>query len=160
MILQPKWNNGLLGVFRIDYIGSSPYINCIPSLYHHRLGPRDRFLILSSDGLYQYFTNEEAVSEVETFMSIFPEGDPAQHLVEEVLFRAAKKAGKYISVLVRILTTTISHRNRTKLLLFSDFAGMDFHELLDIPQGDRRKYHDDVSIIIISFEGRIWRSSV
>lgn len=111
VILQPKWNNGLLGVFRIDYVGSAPYINCIPSLYHHRLGLRDRFLILSSDGLYQYFTNEEAVSEVETFMSIFPEGDPAQHLVEEVLFRAAKKAGKYISQLVRILNTTISHRN-------------------------------------------------
>ncbi|XP_016464211.1 putative protein phosphatase 2C 23 [Nicotiana tabacum] len=127
---QPKWNNALLKVFRIDYVGNSPYINCLPSLYHHRLSPRDRFLILSSDGLYQYFNNKEAVAEVETFMSIFPEGDPAQHLVEEVLFRAAKK------------------------------AGMDFHELLDIPQGDRRKYHDDVSIIIISFEGRIWRSSV
>ncbi|KAM7531855.1 hypothetical protein LguiB_035265 [Lonicera macranthoides] len=93
------------------------------------LGSRDKFLILSSDGLYQYFTNKEAVSEVETFLASFPEGDPAQHLVEQVLFRAAKK------------------------------AGMDFHELLDIPQGDRRRYHDDVSIIIISFEGRIWRSS-
>ncbi|KAL7248331.1 hypothetical protein ACSBR2_003114 [Camellia fascicularis] len=127
---QPKWNNALLEMFRIDYVGSSPYITCSPSLYHHRLGPRDRFLILSSDGLYQYFTNEEAISEVEVFTSSFPEGDPAQHLVEEVLFRAAKK------------------------------AGMDFHELLDIPQGDRRRYHDDVSIIIISFEGKIWRSSV
>lgn len=38
-------------------------------------------------------------------------------------------------------------------------AGMDFHELLDIPQGDRRKYHDDVSVMVISLEGRIWRSS-
>ncbi|KAL0347308.1 UNVERIFIED_CONTAM: putative protein phosphatase 2C 23 [Sesamum calycinum] len=127
---QPKWNNALLEMFRIDYIGTSPYITCSPSLCHHRLEPKDKFLILSSDGLYQYFTNEEAVAEVETFMLTFPEGDPAQHLVEEVLFRAAKK------------------------------AGMDFHELLDIPQGDRRRYHDDVSIIIISFEGRIWRSSV
>lgn len=127
---QPKWNNALLQMFRIDYVGAKPYINCSPSLYHHRLGPRDKFLILSSDGLYQYFTNEEAVAEVEMFISSFPEGDPAQHLVEEVLFRAAKK------------------------------AGMDFHELLDIPQGDRRKYHDDASIIIISFEGRIWRSSM
>lgn len=127
---QPKWNNALLEMFRIDYVGNSPYISCSPSLCHHRLDPIDKFLILSSDGLYQYFTNEEAVSEVEMFMTMFPEGDPAQHLVEEVLFRAAKK------------------------------AGMDFHELLDIPQGDRRKYHDDVSIIIISFEGRIWRSSV
>lgn len=80
-------------MFRIDYVGTSPYITCFPFLYHHRLGPKDRFLILSSDGLYQYFTNEEAVSEVELFITLQPEGDPAQHLVEEVLFRAAKKAG-------------------------------------------------------------------
>ena len=51
-------------------------------------------MVLSSDGLYQYFTNEEAVSEVELFIAWSPEGDPAQHLVEELLFRAAKKAGK------------------------------------------------------------------
>ncbi|KAK4375128.1 hypothetical protein RND71_005805 [Anisodus tanguticus] len=79
--------------------------------------------------LKQYFTNEEAVLEVEHFISWSPEGDPAQHLIEKVLFRAAKK------------------------------AGMEFHELLEIPQGDRRRYHDDVSIIVISLEGRIWRSS-
>ncbi|CBI16144.3 unnamed protein product, partial [Vitis vinifera] len=127
---QPKWNNALLEMFRIDYVGTSPYISCLPSLYHHRLGPEDRFLILSSDGLYQYLTNEEAVSEVELFIALSPDGDPAQHLVEEVLFRAAKK------------------------------AGMDFHELLEIPQGDRRRYHDDVSIIVISLEGMIWRSCV
>ncbi|KAJ6750639.1 hypothetical protein OIU85_001201 [Salix viminalis] len=127
---QPRWNNALLEMFRIDYVGNSPYITCSPSLYHHRLGPKDRFLILSSDGLYQYLTNEEAVYEVELFITLQPEGDPAQHLVEEVLFRAAKK------------------------------AGMDFHELLEIPQGDRRRYHDDVSIIVISLEGRIWRSCV
>ncbi|KAH7667845.1 Protein-serine/threonine phosphatase protein [Dioscorea alata] len=125
---QPKWNNALLEMFRIDYVGSSPYITCKPFVCHHRLGPKDRFLILSSDGLYQYFTNEEAIAQVEQFLANSPEGDPAQHLVEEVLFRAAEK------------------------------AGMDFHELLEIPQGDRRRYHDDVSIIIISLEGRIWRS--
>ncbi|XP_010487754.1 PREDICTED: probable protein phosphatase 2C 4 [Camelina sativa] len=127
---QPKWNNALLEMFQIDYVGKSPYINCLPSLYHHRLGSKDRFLILSSDGLYQYFTNEEAVSEVELFITLQPEGDPAQHLVQELLFRAAKK------------------------------AGMDFHELLEIPQGERRRYHDDVSIVVISLEGRMWKSCV
>lgn len=39
------------------------------------------------------------------------------------------------------------------------FAGMDFHELMDIPQGDRRKYHDDVTVMVVSLEGRIWKSS-
>ncbi|XP_013626877.1 PREDICTED: probable protein phosphatase 2C 36 [Brassica oleracea var. oleracea] len=127
---QPKWNEALLEMFRINYFGTSPYITCSPSLHHHRLTSRDKFLILSSDGLYEYFSNEEAIFEVDSFISAFPEGDPAQHLIQEVLLRAAKK------------------------------YGMDFHELLEIPQGDRRKYHDDVSVIVISLEGRIWKSSM
>lgn len=125
---MPRWNNALLERFRVDYVGTAPYVTCLPALQHHMLGPNDRFLVLSSDGLYQYLSNEEVISHVEWFMERFPDGDPAQHLIEELLFRAAKK------------------------------AGMDFHELLDIPQGDRRKYHDDVSVMVISLEGRIWRS--
>ncbi|KAJ7950327.1 Protein phosphatase 2C family protein, partial [Quillaja saponaria] len=127
---QPKWNDALLEMFRIDYVGDSPYINCLPSLYHHKLSERDKFLILSSDGLYQFFTNEEAISKVNSFMSLFPDRDPAQLLIQEVLFRAAKK------------------------------AGIEFHELLEIPQGERRRYHDDISIVIISLDGTIWRSSL
>ncbi|XP_051144710.1 protein phosphatase 2C 29 [Andrographis paniculata] len=126
---QHKWNDALLEMFRNDYIGTAPYISCCPSLCHHKLCPRDQFLVLSSDGLYQYFSNQEVVSHVQKFMERFPDGDPAQHLIEELLSRAARK------------------------------AGMDFHELLDIPQGDRRKYHDDVTVMIVSLEGRIWKSS-
>ena len=44
-------------------------------------------------------------------------------------------------------------------LVLCDGVGMGFHELLEVQQGDRRKYHDDVSIIIVSLEGKIWRSS-
>jgi serine/threonine protein phosphatase PrpC len=83
-------------MFQINFIGSTPYITCSPALYHHRLGPQDEFLVLSSDGLYQYFSNEEVVSHVECFMKNFPDGDPAQLLVEELLRRAAKKAGRVL----------------------------------------------------------------
>lgn len=126
---QARFNDGLLEMFRNEYIGDTPYISCTPTLCHHKLSIRDQFLVLSSDGLYQYLSNEEVVLHVENFMERFPEGDPAQSLIEELLSRAAKK------------------------------AGMDFYELLDIPQGDRRKYHDDVTIMVISLEGRIWKSS-
>ncbi|CAD6203790.1 unnamed protein product [Miscanthus lutarioriparius] len=115
---KPKFNEALLEMFRIDYVGTSPYISCNPAVLHHRLCANDRFLVLSSDGLYQYFSNDEVVSHVLWFMENVPEGDPAQYLVAELLCRAAKK------------------------------NGMNFHELLDIPQGDRRKYHDDVSVMI------------
>nr|PNR49284.1 hypothetical protein PHYPA_011180 [Physcomitrium patens] len=126
---QPRLNNVLFEMFRCKFIGNDPYISCDPCLRHHKLGPQDRFLVLSSDGLYQYLSNEEVVSRVEWFMERCPDGDPAQRLIEELLFRAAKK------------------------------NGMELNELLDIPQGDRRKYHDDVSVMVISLEGRIWRSS-
>uniref|UniRef100_A0ACD5W4Q8 Uncharacterized protein n=1 Tax=Avena sativa TaxID=4498 RepID=A0ACD5W4Q8_AVESA len=126
---EPRWNKALLEVFRVDYVGPSPYITCKPFLRHHCLGPRDKFLILASDGLYEYFTNEDVVARVEAFVTRFPDEDPAKYLSHEILLRAAKQ------------------------------AGMGFHELLEIQQGDRRQYHDDVSIIIISLEGKIWRSS-
>ncbi|KAF2324975.1 hypothetical protein GH714_022023 [Hevea brasiliensis] len=126
---KPTCNEALLEIFRINYMGTNPYVSCIPSVVHHRLSSSDRFLVLSSDGLYQYFSNEEVVAHVTWFMENVPEGDPAQYLIAELLFRAAKK------------------------------NGMDFHELLDIPNGDRRKYHDDVSVMVVSLEGRIWRSS-
>ncbi|KAL9231208.1 hypothetical protein vseg_006464 [Gypsophila vaccaria] len=126
---QAKFNDSLLEMFRNEFIGEAPYVSCIPSLRHHHLSPKDQFLVLSSDGLYQYLSNQEVVSFVENFLEKYPDGDPAQHLIEELLNRAAKK------------------------------AGMDFHDLLDIPQGDRRKYHDDVTVMVISLEGRIWKSS-
>lgn len=116
---------------------------------------------MSSDGLYQYFTNEEAVSEVELFISWSPEGDPAQHLVEELLFRAAKRAGIYSLCLSEKLLVFLFRHLKKKKESYSSLCpntGMDFHELLEIPQGDRRRYHDDVSIIVISLEGRIWKS--
>uniref|UniRef100_J3LMG1 protein-serine/threonine phosphatase n=1 Tax=Oryza brachyantha TaxID=4533 RepID=J3LMG1_ORYBR len=127
---QPKWNDRLLEAFKVDYVGGEPYISCTPSLRHHRISSGDRFLVLSSDGLYQYFTNKEVVDQVAMFTAQQPDGDPAKHLVGELVLRAARK------------------------------AGMDCRRLLEIPHGDRRNYHDDVSIIVMTFEGRIWRSSV
>lgn len=91
--LQPTCNEALLEIFQIDYVGNSPYVSCIPSVVHHRLSSSDRFLVLSSDGLYQYFSNEEVVAHVTWFMENVPEGDPAQYLIAELLFRAAKKNG-------------------------------------------------------------------
>ena len=76
-------------------MGTDPYVTCAPSLCHHRIvGSQDKFLVLSSDGLYQFFTNKEVVDQVEAFTAAEPDGDPAQHLVGELVHRAARKAGK------------------------------------------------------------------
>ena len=91
---QPNMNEALLEMFRIKYVGVEPYVSWKPCMVHHRLTSGDRFLLLSSDGLYQYFSNEEVVAHVAWFMDNVPEGDPAQYLITELLFRAAKKNGE------------------------------------------------------------------
>lgn len=94
LALQPKWNKALLEVFRVNYVGTAPYVTCRPHLRHHRRGSRDKFLILSSDGLYDYFTNEEVVAQVEAFTARYPDEDPAKYLSHEILLRAANQAGE------------------------------------------------------------------
>lgn len=96
LLIQPKLNQALLEMFRVDYIGNLPYISCTPSVLHHHLCSSDRFLVLSSDGLYQYFSNEEVVSHITWFMENAPDGDPAQYLIAELLIRAAKKNGQSV----------------------------------------------------------------
>ncbi|KAL5217813.1 hypothetical protein ABZP36_018497 [Zizania latifolia] len=121
---------GLCAVLADENLKKAAIVTCNPCIPPCNIIPNDRFLVLSSDGLYQYFTNKEVVDQVAMFTAQHPDGDPAQYLLGELVLRAARK------------------------------AGMDCRRLLEIPHGDRRNYHDDVSIIVISFEGRIWRSSV
>jgi hypothetical protein len=113
---QPKWNSRLLEAFKVNYVGTDPYVSCTPALCHHRISAQDKFLVLSSDGLYQYFTNKEVVDQVEAFTAAQPDGDPAQHLVGELVIRAARKAGEQRS---RVHSAARSNRLLETLTWFS-----------------------------------------
>ncbi|KAG2326714.1 hypothetical protein Bca52824_009442 [Brassica carinata] len=132
---QPKLNDALLEMFRNEYIGTDPYISCTPSLRHYRLTENDQFMVLSSDGLYQYLSNEEVVSlAMEKFQ---------MEILLNMLYR------NFLSVQLSCLVINDCWK-----------TGLGFHELLDIPQGDRRKYHDDCTVLVIALGGsRIWKSS-
>ncbi|XP_058072668.1 protein phosphatase 2C 32-like [Magnolia sinica] len=112
---KPKCNEALLEMFQIEYIGTAPYLSCIPSVLHHRLCSNDRFLVLSSDGLYQYFSNEEVWDHVAWFIENVPEGDPAQYLIAELLFHAARKNGQLIHlVFVSLIFIILLHLIKKK----------------------------------------------
>lgn len=65
--------------------------------------------MLSSDGLYQYFTNKEVVDQVAMFTAEHPEGDPAHHLVGELVQRAARKHGEKTNCCILSLHGTIQY---------------------------------------------------
>lgn len=116
---KSKMNDALMGILRVQNLLSPPYISSQPSLNVRRISKGDHFLILGSDGLFDFFSNDEAVKLVYLYILSNPSGDPAKFLLEQLLTRAAEN------------------------------AGFSMEELMSVPAGCRRKYHDDVTVIII-----------
>ncbi|KAE8670358.1 putative protein phosphatase 2C 39 [Hibiscus syriacus] len=116
---KKKLNDALMGILRVRNLISPPYISTEPSLNVHKISRSDHFVIVGSDGLFDFFNNEEAVKLVHSYMSSTPSGDPAKFLVEQLVIKAARS------------------------------AGFSTEELLNVPAGRRRRYHDDVTVIVI-----------
>ncbi|KAF8009064.1 hypothetical protein BT93_J0144 [Corymbia citriodora subsp. variegata] len=116
---ESKMNDMLMGILRIQNLRSPPYVYSHPFTMSHRVSEDDHFIVLGSDGLFDFFSNDEVVWLVHLFIQHNPVGDPAKHLIEKLVQRAANE------------------------------AGFSADELLNIPVGRRRKYHDDVTVIVI-----------
>ncbi|XP_050373481.1 probable protein phosphatase 2C 40 [Argentina anserina] len=112
-------NDALMGILRVRNLISPPYVSTQPSLDVHRISKSDRFVIVASDGLFDFFTNEEAVKLVHSYILSNPSGDPSKFLLEQLVVKAA------------------------------NCAGFSMEELMNIPAGRRRKYHDDVTVIVV-----------
>lgn len=116
---KSKLNNALPPFLRIEELCSPPYIYTDPFTKSHKVSDNDLFVVLGSDGLFDLFSNDDVVKIIYQFIQENPAGDPAKYLIEELILKAAERAG------------------------FS--AG----ELMGIPAGVRRRYHDDVSVVVI-----------
>lgn len=112
-------NDALMGILRVRNLISPPYVSVQPSLIAHEVSDSDHFVVLGSDGLFDFFSNDEVVNLVHSYTLKNPSGDPAKFLVEQLAARAA------------------------------DSAGFSMEELMSIPAGRRRKYHDDVTVMVI-----------
>lgn len=61
LYLQKNLNDALMGILRVRNLISPPYVSTRPSLNVHRIAKSDHFVIVASDGLFDFFTNEETV---------------------------------------------------------------------------------------------------
>lgn len=91
-------NDALMGILRVRNLCDPPYVYTNPYTTSHRVSENDLFVVLGSDGLFDFFSNEEVVKLVHLFIENNPFGDPAKHLVEQLVLRAAETAGKLYEI--------------------------------------------------------------
>ena len=91
--VQAKLNDALMGIFRVHNLSSPPYLSDEPHLNIHKVSEEDEFVVMGSDGLFDFFSNEEVVELVHRFISENPSADPAKYMLDQLLIRAAQNAG-------------------------------------------------------------------
>lgn len=84
--------------FRLREPFKRPILSAEPSISVHPLQPHDQFIIFASDGLWEHFTNQEAVDIVQNS----PRSGSARKLVKVALQSAAKKREMRYSDLKKI----------------------------------------------------------
>ena len=94
--MQKHLNDALIGILRVHNLLSPPYVSIQPSLNVHKISSSDHFVILGSDGLFDFFSNDEAVNLVHSYILNNHSGDPAKFLLEQLVIRAADSAGTII----------------------------------------------------------------
>ena len=57
----------LYAKFRLPEPFTKPILSAVPSIFIHKLNPKDQFLIFASDGLWEHLSNQEAVDIVNNY---------------------------------------------------------------------------------------------
>lgn len=109
-----------MGILQVRNLISPPYISTQPSMNVHKISKSDHFLIVGSDGLFDFFSNDEAVKLVHSYILSNPNGDPAKFLLEQLVARAADCAGNFSGkVYIMLLCLFHSYQQRSSSLFLN-----------------------------------------
>ncbi|XP_046669028.1 pyruvate dehydrogenase [acetyl-transferring]-phosphatase 1, mitochondrial [Homalodisca vitripennis] len=138
-----------------------PYLTARPDIIHHRLTPRDRFLVIASDGLWDLVSPLQVVRLVGEHMSgkvtlsplRLPRKDMKLDEINDLLLQRRKGLAK-----------KPVDRNAATHLLRHALGGTEYgvehtkiSQLLSMSQEVVRLFRDDITIIVVFFDSEYLR---
>ena len=99
----------------------------------HRLTPDDKFLVLASDGLFQDLSSDEVIQLIGEYLTDPSKRPPQSTLCSYLLQHALLRASQYA------FQGELSEEERVSLVL-------------QLPATHKRRYHDDISIVVVCFD--------
>jgi len=103
-----------------------PYVSSTPEVFVRQLDKGDKFLVIATDGLWDFLTNEEVIEIVARH---YMYGNKNENVCTLLIKKVLEKAAPWGSTVEEKLSAA-----------------------LQIDAKERRKYHDDISIIVIYFD--------
>lgn len=160
-----KWKKDILDSLLVPQFGENvlppnyytpPYLTAMPDVTHHRLTPRDRFLVIASDGLWDLVSPLQAVRLV---------GEHASGKVTLSPFRLPRRDMKLGEIHSMLQTRREGLRmkpidtNAATHLIRNALGGTEYgidhgklSQLLTMPEEMVRVFRDDITVIVIYFD--------
>ncbi|XP_046390415.1 pyruvate dehydrogenase [acetyl-transferring]-phosphatase 1, mitochondrial [Ischnura elegans] len=160
-----KWKKDILDTILVPRFGENvlppnyytpPYLTAMPDVIHHRLTPRDRFLVIASDGLWDLISPLQVVRLV---------GEHASGKVTLSPFRLPRRDMKLGEIHSMLLTRREGLRmkptdtNAATHLIRNALGGTEYgidhgklSQLLTMPDEMVRVFRDDITVLVIYFD--------
>ncbi|CAD5206653.1 unnamed protein product [Bursaphelenchus okinawaensis] len=150
VVLEP------LGMTPPNALNSPPYLTAQPEVFYHKLTPNDKFLVIASDGLWEWLDPDTIVRLVrdhtlgtQTLSHYQP--SPEKTLGEIVEDIEIRKEG---SIKKPLDDNSATHIIRNALGGCSGGTDQQYSRLqesLQLPPGMARNYRDDITVIVVHF---------
>ncbi|XP_038216560.1 pyruvate dehydrogenase [acetyl-transferring]-phosphatase 1, mitochondrial [Zerene cesonia] len=165
-----KWPAEILSKVAVPLIGqraipanyhTPPYLTAKPDIYYHRLTPKDKFLIIASDGLWDMMTPLQSVKLV------------GEHMKGKVFFNPLKLPRKNIQLgdinelllhRKESLKSKPKDRNAATHLIRHAIGGTEYGvdharlaHLLSLSPDVSRMFRDDITVTVIYFDSEYLR---
>ena len=109
-----------------DQIAHSVGVSSVPEVLEFTLGPNDRFVVIGSDGLWEFLTNEEVCEMVLPFYIDNQPEAAANRLVREAhaKWKKEEEVVDDITVVVVFLDTQMAYSYYQKAVQLASWDGM------------------------------------
>jgi len=133
-----------------------PYLSVQPEVFYHQLTPNDRFLVLATDGLWEFLDPDTVVrliSDHDFGMQTLGRYDPgADQTLSDVLIRLEnRKRGERKRPMD---SNSATHVIRNALGGISGGIEKQYNRLretLELPPGSARHHRDDITVLVLHF---------
>uniref|UniRef100_A0A7E4V1R0 PPM-type phosphatase domain-containing protein n=1 Tax=Panagrellus redivivus TaxID=6233 RepID=A0A7E4V1R0_PANRE len=150
VVLEP------LGVSVPSGLFTPPYLSAMPEVFYHKLTPNDHFLVLASDGLWEWLEPDTVVRLIndhtlgtQTLSQYVPA--PEANLNEVVLDLERRKQGESKKPLDENSATHVIRNALGGVSGGTDHQYERLKESLQLPPGMARHYRDDLTVIVVHF---------
>lgn len=138
-----------------------PYLTAKPEVSYHRLSPRDKFLVIGSDGLWDMMTPMQVVRLVGEHMSGKSTLSPLQLSHNNVQLKDIAALLKQRQAAMRLKPTdTNAATHLIRNALGGTAYGVDhgrLSQMLSLPQDMVRMFRDDITIQVVFFDDEYLR---